>query len=902
VNGPVEQREAASSPWRDGHRSSSPPPLPPAAAAGSEKITRDLPPALARPLRGAGRAGWVPPGPVLRWSLVAGVLIAAVTLARRWPIGPDGSSREIAGAREVVGYQLGGQPITLALPPGTTVYKVATNLDLPAGMSSAPRGATTASDLGVPYVVRVRVPEDGRDEAFALLGRPALDATGRSTAFFRDRAGTPARTAVLTLRRTSTRPATLQVSLEPLGDAQAVQASLRVFVAHERIGAGPGPQRPPTVGGLALDDLDPEVRAAFLAQSWGRLPARSLTPTRTFYLPAAAASTPSFDRGHVVGAGHVLAVTVKGPGTVDVLAPQGWQGEMSLLYPAGQGRSWPLQSSEGPDPVSVAIGKGLCTLRISARDAAAPPVRVRLTVADPNMIVDDPAGDRSAERGDGRNEVGPTWSWQVVARAQPAGPPVIVQAAGRRQAAFRITAWAPIAGVAAGRSAAAAPRVRWRFVDARGAVLLQGKTALDAALAPEDHLEGGADAPEGGGLVSQPTTFHLWPPRAAHRLLIDADGAADVALASPGFDAQPFAPDADAALGPLADSIRLRHAHQDRRAFYPVRPLNATDLQRAGRLERLAGALRLERQPPRPPPKGAAVSLGPQRDGGRFVVLLPKTPSGPEAGAAGSPARLQGHLWAMRSQHDETVIVPRPRGTAGTARVPATLLYELARPSGRQPLVVRLDGQVIRRASLLGARGQVVLPPIAVGKHRLRIDVATPARLFFDQPVAGAAEFRRSQVYLLPAGAAGVAVDKGRAPRALGLVMYMDGPPPGGRTPLLDIVVDGGKRRRLAMGASTAFTRLRRIEELAFARAPGAVYLNRRAGAIWESRPIFVPLGDDLTAGTHRVSLHARGLGARGRTLAARFFSYGGPQINHINQHVEMSVDVAPDRGSEALP
>jgi hypothetical protein len=230
------------------------------------------------------------------------------------------------------------------------------------------------------------------------------------------------------------------------------------------------------------------------------------------------------------------------------------------------------------------------------------------------------------------------------------------------------------------------------------------------------------------------------------------------------------------------------------------------------------------------------------------------------------------------------------------------VLYELARPSGRQPLVVRLDGQVIRRASLLGARGQIVLPPIAVGKHRLRIDLATPARLFVDQPVAGAAVFRRSQVYLLPAGAAGVAVDKGRAPRALGLVMYIDGPPPRGQGAVLDVVIDGGKRRRLAMGASTTYTRLRRSEELAFARAPGAVYLNRRAGAIWASRPIFVPLGDDLTAGTHRVSLHARGLGARGRTLAARFFSYGGPQVNRINQHVEMSVDAAPDRGSEASP
>jgi hypothetical protein len=864
-----------------------PPPLPaaslrarPGAPAGDpdrETITRDLPPSRTRAPRGPGRIDWVPPGPGARLLLAAGVLVVAVILARRWPAGIDGSSREIAGAREVVGYELGREPITLALPPGTTVYKVATNLDLPAGAAM-----TSASGLGVPYVIRVRVPEDGRDEAFALLARPALDPAGRPSGFFRDRAGAPARTALLTLQRSSTRPATLQVSLESAG---AAHASLRVFVAHERIGAGPGPQRAASVGGLALEDLDPDVRAAFLSQTWGRLPARSLTPTRTFFLPATTpASAPGFDRGHLVGAGHVVAVTLKGPGTLDVLTGPNWQGDVSLLYAGGQGRRWPLQSSDG-GPVSVAIGKGLCTVRISARDDAAPAGRVRLAVSDPAMLV-----DRDGPRDEASGDVGPAWSWQAVARAQPTGPPLVFQAAGRRQAAFRITAWAPLADPAG----SPAPTLRWRFLDGRGGVLVQGKAALDVKLASEDHLEGGPGAPEGGQLVSQPTTFHLWPPRAAQRLVIDADRPAAVAVASPGFDAQPFAPEAETPLGALADGIELRHGRRDQQTFYPVRAINAPELQRAGRLERLAGALRLEREPPRPPPRGVAVSLGPRRDGGRFVVLLPMT--------EGAPARRLGHLWAMRSQIEETVIVPRPRGTAGTARVPASVLYELARPSGRQPLVVRLDGQVIRRASLLGARGQIVLPPITVGRHRLRIDLAAPARLFVDQPVAGAAAFRRSQVYQLPAGVAGVAVDKARAPRALGLVMYIDGPPPRGRAPVLDVVVDGGRRRRIAAGASTTFTRLRRIEPLGFQRAPGAVYLNRRAGAIWASRPIFVPLGDDLTPGNHQVSVHARGLGVRARTLAARFFSYGGPQVNRINQHVEMSVDVVPDRAAETSP
>jgi hypothetical protein len=159
----------------------------------------------------------------------------------------------------------------------------------------------------------------------------------------------------------------------------------------------------------------------------------------------------------------------------------------------------------------------------------------------------------------------------------------------------------------------------------------------------------------------------------------------------------------------------------------------------------------------------------------------------------------------------------------------------------------------------------------------------------------------------LPRGAADVAVDKGRSARALGVVLYVDGPPPRGRAPSLDVVIDGGVRRRLSAGASASFTRLRRLHDLAFERAPGAVYLNRSAPGIWASRPLFIPLGDDMAPGTHRVSLRIRGL-ARGRAPdigappMARFFSYGGPPVNRINQHVEMSVDIAPDRAPEASP
>jgi hypothetical protein len=53
---------------------------------------------------------------------------------------------------------------------------------------------------------------------------------------------------------------------------------------------------------------------------------------------------------------------------------------------------------------------------------------------------------------------------------------------------------------------------------------------------------------------------------------------------------------------------------------------------------------------------------------------------------------------------------------------------------------------------------------------------------------------------------------------------------------------------------------------------------------------VFIPLGDDLPRGTHQVAISARGVGGQ---PMARFFSYGGPAVSRINQHVELRAEVS---------
>jgi hypothetical protein len=77
---------------------------------------------------------------------------------------------------------------------------------------------------------------------------------------------------------------------------------------------------------------------------------------------------------------------------------------------------------------------------------------------------------------------------------------------------------------------------------------------------------------------------------------------------------------------------------------------------------------------------------------------------------------------------------------------------------------------------------------------------------------------------------------------------------------------------------------------LELSRLEGARYLNRAQDELWASQPVFIPLGDDLARGPHRIALRTHGLTAP----VARFFSYGAPVGSRISQHLELRAELSP--------
>jgi hypothetical protein len=551
----------------------------------------------------------------------------------------------------------------------------------------------------------------------------------------------------------------------------------------------------------------------------------------------------------------VAAFTVRGPGTLHLEAPDGLAGTTTLLDGNGDERTRALALRPGGRE-SLAVGRGFHMLRITASR----PGRVRVLGEARLAVRPEPVAGAGDEI-----ELAPAWSWQALALAGPEGPPVEIALAGRGEAALRLVARLPL-----GTSPLAAPEaaLAWRFVDGRGTVLQQGRLPVAGTPALEDRLDGPAS------FVSVPTAAFLWAPRGAEKLLLVAARPVAVSLSSPALDS-PVAP---------ADQLGIDHQlvmrYRDSTAFEGVRPINLPELRRLDRVVRFAGAMRLE---PRPEPRAVseeATSLAPEHGGAQFVLLAPL----PEVNAG----HQDGVSFTVRPGREETVTVARPRGASAQARVAATVYYEIERVRGRGAVTVSLDGQVVRRASVLGKRGQLVLPTVAVGRHKLRVELPSEGRVFVDQPVAGAAAFRRSRVFPVRGRTTVVHLPKPAAARSLGVVLYADGP---GRGPVaLEAVVDGGVRARRTAGLSNDYTRLVRRIPLDFERLEGARYLNRARGAVWASEPVFIPLGDDLRAGGHRIALRTLGFGGQ---PMARFFSYGRPLTSRISQHVELRAEDA---------
>ncbi len=792
-----------------------------------------------------------------RILLIATVLAIGFAIARAPVIRPSLGGALLANAREIAVYRLGPGPVRFPLSPGQRALRFLVNLDL----------VPAVPPDGVPYAIRVEIPEDRLAASFPLVGISAQDRLGAPVAFYMGEAVFPARTREIAVERGGEGAATAVVSLVSPSNATAsvrlLTSEARPPLARDllvrRLGPAGLARLAASLGLLDWDQLDDGVREDLLARRWVRTAAVAGSASRRLYLLGSPAPTGAGlrQRGEDVGSGRVAAFTVRGPGTLHLMAESPLEGEARALAADGASSTFPLHLAAG-ERASIPVAAGLATVRVSAADAS-----LVQAVGDPRMAV-DPSRSRALSRGE--VQIDPVWSVETAMLALPEpAPPLVYNLGGRGGAELRLCARA-ILDPSGGKTPF---HLVWRMLDGRGNAVASGDIPAASTPAPEDRINS-----EPLRVPAQPFYAYLWPPRSAERLEISADRPVALGVSSPGFAPDPF-------VGPrFDDTVVQRFQREDRPAWFRVRPVGEPALWAAQRIVQLRSAMRIEKAPEPAAPPPEAESFAPA-DGPPRLLLVARA-------AGGVDARDRGCWWPIRTGVEATVVLEPPAGSPADARVQPSLLYAGDAALAGREAQVTVDGRPAARVAIFSPRGQVALPFLAPGTHRVVVDPGAPARLFLDRPVPGASLHRAYGVYEMEPGAPlRIRLAKAGGARSLGVTVYFDGRP--SSQVRVAARIDGGLRSARPGSASLGWTRLERVAPVRADPSEGAFYLNRTSGPVWASQPIFIPLHDDLSAGVHEIALTLQNSGTR---AFARFFGYGaaGPaeRVRHMSEiHAE---------------
>ena len=495
----------------------------------------------------------------------------------------------------------------------------------------------------------------------------------------------------------------------------------------------------------------------------------------------------------------------------------------------------------GPGTLRVAqAGKGKESFQvehIGPGSAGSDPVKDRVAVLDlpagPSSVVIRPLGSQtsllqleaqklhSLGRSDDYLEPAtrPGSAWRVTTDTTLRFP---MYGRGARPSPVRLTAHA--------LDMTAPKVVRWRFLDARGQQLLRGTLQMSDAY---DPFTGVLVDQEPAELGLGRRTF-LVPPAGTQVLELSAPSAlVEVdALLEKGAQAEPLPP-FDV---PLGSTLRWQDAPVQSARWVMLRPLTTQSAKR----QLFAKLLRMPRiEPIAPLPLGPWQSVTPRGSvKTRPILEVAQSPTGDKEPQA-----------FIRTHHTTAVVVA---ATGKNARR-VVLTCEVPGRLGGQ-LTLRRDGVVVASAAILTSTVRLSADAPA-GIAHVRVDGSSGghctigARLFAEPLTV------QRSLYLVPPGKGlNVAVNtRGRIPVRLHYALYAAASH-AGKEAQVAVVVDGGSPSRRVGSATTAtLSRAYQVLPLAPVTVASPSLVSDRS--LRRVAVAAVQLGDDLTAGHHRIRL-----------------------------------------------
>ena len=371
--------------------------------------------------------------------------------------------------------------------------------------------------------------------------------------------------------------------------------------------------------------------------------------------------------------------------------------------------------------------------------------------------------------------------------------------------------------------------VEFAWLDAAGAVLRSGSLALDPLPSRYDRLaERGLDQ-----MLAEPVSYYFQLPPEAARLRL---------VASVPVLASAYTRPADLPRETRVPEVPFSPGEEPLRqpAWFALRPLEHARLL----TEKRSLLLLLQRRPPaeqRPEilaghylwedfhPEGAWR--------GRYLLTpgKPGTPRRPEA--------LPASYFPLPLGREVAATLASPLGLASVA---PELLW--VRP-GAEPASLGLfvDGSLVWRGELAGTQGSLTLPPLATGRHRLRLEGEGAGGFYLSHGEAGGGLRLKRLANRLAGEGLSFRLAKGAEAEVLSARLYL----PHSYRGLsgLRVSIEGPARKGGALQEWTFLDRRYLLEP-----EPGMpVAVLQSAEQVDGGRAFFIPLGSDLPAGEYRL-------------------------------------------------
>lgn len=373
-------------------------------------------------------------------------------------------------------------------------------------------------------------------------------------------------------------------------------------------------------------------------------------------------------------------------------------------------------------------------------------------------------------------------------------------------------------------------QLEYSWLDAAGEVVRRGTLSLDALPSRYDRLaDGGLDQ-----LLAEPHSIYFDLPAAVNRLRL---------VASVPVLASAYTRPADLLREIRVPELELVPGADDQRqpAWFALRPLEHEPLQAAGRSQLLL----LQRRPPteeRPEVLAGHYlweDFHPQGAWRGRYLLTPREPQSPRRLEALAATYLP---LPFSAEAQRTLVSP-----LGELSVSAELLW--LRPTAEPAsLGLMVDGALFWSGELVGARGQLSLPPLPTGRHRLRLEGQETGRYYLSHAEGGGPSHLKRLANRFDREGLNFVIEKNRGAEILSARLYVPSTYRGASR--VRVTIEGPPR--IASGPLREWSFLARRYEL-HPDPDTVVPVLQTTESVDGGRAFFIPLGADLPAGRYRL-------------------------------------------------